>query len=367
MRVHYISSWKDKSGYGVAARNYLNAMIKQEQLDLSAEAVSFEGEKVQLHLLKDILPLEKSGEDARVRIIHLTPENFPVYRRPKAYNIGYTVWETSKLPSAWVALCNHLQEIWTASDWNVEIFKKSGVAVPIKKLVHGFTSYEGIKPLDIVPGQFLFYSIGQWIARKNFKGLLIAYLTEFKADENVALLLKTYRQNTSPAEQDIIRNEVRLLKDSLNLPEYPKLMFLKDALSSEDILRLHARGDCFVLPTRGEAFSQTHAEALSFGKPVIGPNYGGNLEFMNQENSFLIDCDMTPVRGMTWMKNYNAHMDWAEPSISHLKKLMRYVYNNQEEAKNRALQGQRLIREKFSWDATGRWIAQRLQELEVCK
>jgi glycosyltransferase involved in cell wall biosynthesis len=63
------------------------------------------------------------------------------------------------------------------------------------------------------------------------------------------------------------------------------------------------------------------AEAMSYGKPVIATGYSGNLEFMNDDNSFLVPnqlrpipygCDPYPPGGL-----------WAEPEVGAAAQLMR--------------------------------------------
>jgi glycosyltransferase involved in cell wall biosynthesis len=46
--------------------------------------------------------------------------------------------------------------------------------------------------------------------------------------------------------------------------------------------------DSYISLHRSEGFGLTMAEAMYFSKPVIATGYSGNLEFMNEENSFLV-------------------------------------------------------------------------------
>ena len=36
-------------------------------------------------------------------------------------------------------------------------------------------------------------------------------------------------------------------------------------------------------------------EAMWLGRPVTATRYGGNLDFMHDENSFLVDAQVVPV------------------------------------------------------------------------
>jgi len=42
----------------------------------------------------------------------------------------------------------------------------------------------------------------------------------------------------------------------------------------------------------GEAFGRPYAEAMASGLPVIAPAWGGQMDFLNKENSILVDGEM---------------------------------------------------------------------------
>ena len=65
---------------------------------------------------------------------------------------------------------------------------------------------------------------------------------------------------------------------------------------------------------------------MSFGKPVIATNYSGNLEFMNAENSFLVDFKLVSLSIERYY--YGRNQVWAEPNISHAASLMHKVKSN---------------------------------------
>jgi glycosyltransferase involved in cell wall biosynthesis len=335
--LRWIGATWDSSGYAAAARAYLQALIQhQPGINLSFTTVSFERQKTE-HLEREILAaFENKNVPAKIQVIHLTPENYPQYLDGGHYNVGYTVWETDRLPDAWVPLINRLDEVWVPSAWNKQVFESSGVTKPVYVIPHVVAapnpSQAAYLNLGVAEDTFLFYSIFQWIERKNPIALLKAYLTEFKPSENVCLAMKTYRLNTSAQEQQIIRSDVSRVKDALRFGAYPPIKFFGELMPSSMMLSFHQRGDCFVLPQRGEGFGIPLAEAMSFGKPAITTNYGGVLQFMNESNSYLVDHTLTPCFGM-FFPNYFGYMNWAEPDVHGLKKKMRYVFEHQEEAK----------------------------------
>jgi hypothetical protein len=56
------------------------------------------------------------------------------------------------------------------------------------------------------------------------------------------------------------------------------------------------------------------AEAILLGKPVIANRYSGNLDFMEDANSLLVDYQLVPV--CRTVPPHDANGYWAEPCRS---------------------------------------------------
>ena len=124
--------------------------------------------------------------------------------------------------------------------------------------------------------------------------------------------------------------------------------------------------DCFVLPTRGEGFGLPLLEAMACGVPTVGPNWGGNTEFMNDKNSFLVDGNVVPIDNRDFLKlqpQYNGQK-WFDINEVQLATTMRGIYDNYSEAKKKADIGAAEIKEKFTWAQTARAINKRLIEIQ---
>ena len=86
------------------------------------------------------------------------------------------------------------------------------------------------------------------------------------------------------------------LAKELDLSKY---VLFTGEVSDSELAALYRRSDVFVLPARtvidnqnpkGEGFGIVFLEAMAFGKPVIGPNYGAPAELIRDgENGFTVD------------------------------------------------------------------------------
>jgi hypothetical protein len=100
---------------------------------------------------------------------------------------------------------------------------------------------------------------------------------------------------------------------------------------------------------------------MLMAKPVIATGYSGNLDFMNHENSLLVDYEMVEIKEDRPI--YTRGNFWAEPSIDQAAAHMRQVFENPDEARARALRVQPEIQRLLSLEAAGDRMRKRLEEI----
>jgi len=356
----------DASGYAQFGRAFISGLYKRSDVSLSLELLSFEKNKPHIgDLEKVIKELANTKVDYKIKVVNALPTHMATLKEEGKKNVCFTMFETSRIPDQWVQSLNtHADACFVPCTWNKDVFEQSGVTIPVYVVYPGIDA-DYYRNIDAIPkvelssigdNDISFYSIFQWTERKNPTGLLNEYFSAFDGVEDVCLVLKTYGSNTEASEQQRIKDLIRSIKSKLLLKKAPKIMFIGDLLSNEQITGLHKRCDCFVLPHRAEGFGMPHIEAMACGKPVITTGFSGNMDFMNRENSYLLDYQMTVVCNMTWINVYEADMEWAEPNISQLKKYMKQVYSDIKAArenkntmtKTLALNGQKDVLGKFN-------------------
>jgi len=99
-------------------------------------------------------------------------------------------------------------------------------------------------------------------------------------------------------------------------------------------------------------------EAMMLGVPVIATGYGGNLEFMNDLNSLLVDYKI--VHNNKNVAFFTTDCVWAEPNIDSAIRYMQDIYNNRSAAKDLGLYGQQYLKENFTDQKTGEAVKNRL-------
>jgi len=363
----YSGVFNDPSGYGSANRAFVTA-LHLAGVDVTLELVTQTREQAyhgwEQHLCTALL---NRNVPYKVKIIHLTPDIYEPYLEKGKYHIGHLFWETDSLPKEWIDPINKMGEIWTSSPNMAELFKRGGVKVPI---------YWFPQPIDITMadkdfGKFqvdhhmgvLFYSIFQWIERKNPRALLHAYWKAFQGKDDVSLLLKTFRLSYDQKEFNHIRDDITRWKQELGLSHYPRVLLCTKLMSDFEMMRLHNTGDCFVTAHRGEGWSRPIQESLLIGKPVIATARGGIHEYLRDNHYYPVNSKYVPVTEVPYIKFYKADQKWAEVDEAELIKSMQFVYANPRLASAKGVLAKDMIKNQFNYHRIGGLMRERLEEI----
>ena len=373
-----IGHFSEPSGWGQAARDYLLAM-DAAGIDV-VPRTCFLGPAGRVQLPERLLELEaKSSAGCDVCIQHVLPHQMR-YDGNFKKNIGLFVCETDNFKeSSWADALNCMDEVIVPCCTNWRACKMSGVNVPVHVVPHAtdvtrfqrrYEPNPQIKELKN-KGNFVFYTIGEWVKRKNYRALLKAFYTEFDPDEPVELVVKTSVPGLSPANaMKVVGGEAYQIRLDLKLhggrPEaYKNVKFIMERLSEEQLMGIHAAGDCFVQSSFGEAWSIPAFDAMAMGKIPIIPNSSGYMDYMTTDGFFgkapqygwLVDTHKTQVCGITdsFPDLYTGREEWDEVRGSHLQGCMRQAYEDAHERFNRANAGMERAYD-FSYERVGQML-----------
>lgn len=274
-----------------------------------------------------------------------------------SYKIGFTMLETDHIPADWARNANQMDEVWVPSQFNHDTFRASGVEKPIHIVPLGvdpnyFNPNIVRNPLT---GVYTFLSVFEWGERKAPELLLRAFNEEFRADEPVLLLAKV--MNVDP-DVDVEREIARLQLD----PAGGQIHFsLNQIVPTYQLGVLYRSADCFVLTTRGEGWGMPVIEAMACGLPVIATDWSAHCDFMHQDDAYPLPIDglIPAVAKCPYYEGFR----WADPSLVHLRRLMRHVFTNQEEARAKGARASQYVRENWTWDHAARKIIARLNDI----
>lgn len=280
-------------------------------------------------------------------------------------NIAHTTFETDRIPASWVSTLNQFDEVWVQCDFNKKTFGFSGVKAPIRFIPYFFNDpvYKPIGDKFVLPlsQTFKFLSVFDLIERKGYDVLLRAYLNEFDAGDDVVLVIKVRDRKGVGKLKKMIEDHPKSKR------ERPPVYIMDQMLLTPELLSLYRACSAFVLPTRGEGWGRPFFEAMLMEMPTIGTKWSGQMEYMNEENSYLIRVEkLVPVRLKSHPDpaKYDGHY-WAEPSVKDLQRKMRFVFEHQDEAKARGRRARQELLQKYSLRKVAKYVAKEINKFEV--
>ena len=348
------------SGLGTAARNLLRAI---RSVGIAVELHPFDVSRA----LARVTPEERASRPTyRINLImanadqiaHLTALYLSGHF-DDAYNIAVWAWELAAFRPDWHTSFAPLDEVWTNSDFEMDSI--GAVApVPVHKIrlpvEIAAQSPEDGRDMFGIPRDRLVYlvafDVGSTSARKNPGMVVDAFREAFAGDENVFLVVKFHSTSVEPG---ITRQLTRALRGADNV------LVIADRLSDRDMGLLRAACDVFVSAHRSEGFGLNIAEFLALGKSVIATAYSGNLEFFDESVGYPVEYDLIEVDAATGP--YMPFYVWADPRKPSLKKQLRAVYEDQDEAWRRGRHAALRMRDNFSPSQIGHEIRRRLHSI----
>lgn len=349
-------------GVGEAARRYVGA-LRSVGVPVLERDVPLPGrDRVQV----EPPPGPRLTADAvSFNLLCLNPEQMVPYleglgapARSGRTTIGIWSWEVDVLPPGWREASAGLAEVWTYSRFAAALIG-AGLDIPVLGFPPPLAcSGDGSKPAPVtleLPAGFrvlIMFDYLSTLERKNPLGGIEAYRRAFRSDDGAVLVVKSVNGRHRPERQQEVMAAVE---------GRPDVVVIDRTLSGGERDALLANCDCYLALHRSEGHGLPLAEAMSLGKPVVATAYGGNIEFMDAANSYLVACAPAPVGAD--VEHYPAGATWAEPDIGHAARLLRAIHRDPQAARSRAQQGRSDVQALLAPEAVGARIRHRLHEL----
>ena len=387
-----------RSGYGSHARDLVRSFLDSDKYDLKIIDVPWgacprnalkQDNTNDKKILDCIMPQPQLDRQPDIYVDIRIPNEFETFGK---FNIGITAGiETNAVSQKWLEGCNKMDLVIIPSEHSKYGFvntsydklqqtpdgkqQKVGefkLEKPMEVVFEG--SDENIyKPLTAdeidsdffdmlnkkVPEKFAFLSVGQWTKggygedRKDLgRTIKIFYETFANKKKQPALIMKTSGATYSILDREDILGKINSVKSQFPSDwKLPNVYLLHGDMSGEELNYLynHPKVKAFVSLTHGEGFGRPLLEATMTGLPVIASNWSGQLDFLDNEKSLLLDGTMVNVpKSMVWKDIIIQQSQWFVVDEAKASRAMLYSFENEHEIKNKAKSLMNINREKFT-------------------
>ena len=137
----------------------------------------------------------------------------------------------------------------------------------------------------------------------------------------------------------------------------PNVYIVYGDLTAEEMNDLynHTKVKAHVSFTKGEGFGRPLLEAALTSKPVIASGWSGQLDFLTEQNSILIDGSLTPVHASSiWKGVINEGAKWYTVNYSAGAAAMKFVYENYKEVLEKYKKNFHYFKTNYSLEAMQR-------------
>ena len=359
-----------RSGYGSHSRDLVRSLIAMDKFDIHINSLRWGN--TPMNALDDKNPNDKiildrilaTNDMPRQPEIHIqisVPNEFTPIAK---YNIGITAGIENTAPKAeWIQGMNRMNmnivpskfvkgifESVTYEEINEQTNQKTGelkCTTPIEVLFEGADTniYKKTKELsddlkaemDSIEERFAFLYTGHWLQgglghdRKDTGMLLKTFLETFKNKPNPpALVMKTSGATFSIIDRNEIQQKIKEIKDTTK-GKLPPVYFLHGDLTDEEMNQLynHPKVKAHITFTHGEGFGRPLLEASLSEKIVIAPNWSGHKDFLNKNNSVLLQGSMTDVHASALPKDMLVpEAKWFTVNYQYASQIMIDVFKN---------------------------------------
>jgi glycosyltransferase involved in cell wall biosynthesis len=340
MIINWYSSFSQGQGYSGSSEHMVVALSKK---GVDVRTVGFNRQKKKNYTSDGLGIKRKPFALGDIGLAYGFPNCFnSIVNKIK---IGFTMFETDKLPNGnandwsgasgnWLDMIKNLDLLLAPSNFCKELFINQGAKIPVEVVPLGVNT-EMYKYIERPKRKtFTFLMLGTLTIRKNPGYVISAFLTLFKDNPNVKLVLKT--------QSGILGH--------LTFP-YKNIEIIDRTATTEEMMEYYKEADCFVFPSRGEGFGLPPLEAMATGLPTIFSANTGMLDFADDKYGYPIR-KMTKQPALHFSKKWGNVGNWFDPDYQEVKQLMKYVYENQDEAKAKGKLASDWVKNNWTYSQT---------------
>jgi|LakMenE01Jun11ns_1017448.scaffolds.fasta_scaffold9958414_4 glycosyltransferase involved in cell wall biosynthesis len=304
-RILYIGPYREFSGAGQSARNYIRALYHAGH-DICIAPIFTTGDIYpENEISSEILPLENNYlKKYDILIQHCHPFDY-IQDSRFDLNIGLFQFNTQNLHKILRSRFNLVDRIIVNSKLNHRVLNdivlNSDTKVKyVPELIdlslkdNSYQKYDWLQKKD----PYVFYGIGDFIHRKNFISLISAYIHTFRKDDNVQLIVKTKPHHLHNNHEILCKEidyEVSRIYDAnkISKESAPDIKMMIGKFEYYQLLKLHYNGNCFVDVSMGENFGYSVLESALFNNDIIVNKHIGSSEIVG--SSYTVNANICNV------------------------------------------------------------------------
>ena len=258
--------------------------------------------------------------------------------------IGAWAWELPVAPPGWAETARMLTEMWYPSTFVRDALHKE-ITSPAHVVPH-FVPQRETPVSDYFSGP----------SRRPLKILCLADGRSSLPRKNLILAVKMFRQafpGDEVARLCLKCRNMRLFADQTHellqlIDGDPRIELIDQTLPQPELDALIAEHDIMLSAHRAEGFGLHLAEAMAAGRASVATGWSGNLEFMDNTNSVLLDYSLVPVRDETGIYADFGTTNWAEADIAAGANALRDLYENPDRLRSISRAGYESLAQSLS-------------------
>ena len=293
----------------------------------------------------------KISPDSAIRLNFCMPPDYDAGE----WTIGYTPWESTKVPLNWTLPMKGVDDLWTTAKWVAETFEDITERKDIFVLPHGIDPIwkEGDNKVRTAKpnGPFTFLHVGEPAVRKGGDLFYNAWYKAFRHRKDVSIIIKSVGPAWCRAKDS--RGHI-LSSPTSEAANNPRVKTYEHVATQEWMRDLYMSANCLVYPSRGEGFGLIPLEAMATGRPVIIPGQGIG-DFTEHAAATLVKSE--------WVESKDQRVHpgaWMDHDLDELIYLMEMMISNYETYRHFQYNQRQAIFEKFDWDVIGRRAVERI-------
>jgi len=377
IECYFVGSTKSYSGYSKMNRNLVFGLSDRNvKIKLEDVSDSIDINKETHNQIKFLEGTEISSSSPKIYSMTV-----PMNVTHEGKKISYTMIESSSLHKDYCEKLNLVDEIWVPSNFERQLMKNYNIHPPVYVMPLGVdvSRYKpgcGTINFGSAVRKFKFLCLSKYSFRKGFDIVIKAFLEEFSNKDDVSLILVSSPWNVGAEKRDIhaLIHDFQNIKSTIKKTEedLPHVALWSKPIAEKDVPKIYNSCDAFVLISRGEGFSLTVVEAASCGLPVIASNVTAHMDFLNQDNSFLVEPEgfvkaetcgqLSEIAKLCHFYEGQMFPVFSSHAIEQTKFHMRFIYENYQKAKEKAQKLRSLIINNYCWDMSIDKVYNRLRE-----